>query len=1709
MKTDKAILLQFKQDVLTAVIAERDNANAELNNSVEAQNLMITAQQQQAHQLVLQAKQEELRAEHLSQQHQAAALERSAKAHSSAQGKIQLAANADAEAQQHALVRLQQQQQQDLRNQQQTHMNNYAGATQMQLQALQNNATAQQQQLVAQQQAQQELLLQQRGVELKQQQTQQQQLVAQQRQQQQVALAPQQQQQQQQKQRKQQALQQQQQQQQQQQVTLMQQQQSARSQVNKLSVPPPQRQKLNVRGVKTEGGYGTRGSTPVIAAVSPPPSTHVVPLTAEQLKYQENKQSSDNFHSQINRIEKSYILGALAPPTRVPRSKTHWDYLLDEVQYLALDFRQELRWKMSAANALAHACKEKLEIAEDYRSRMQEGRNGVLSNLGCGYYRSVNISKQTAAEWDQAEKVEKSMISLKSIASNITKNIMQHWKTIAGTETTRVLNKIEQRYSEDLSSSHKRITPIKFSFETTDDLANEIISHLKSSNDSAPLPKKSFLLPHQQKVFSKVTSLTAKDSGTFMYGPSCSGKTVVACAIFNVWMRECESEMDIESRAGHCPCSVVLCSARTIYHWIDEMDRACPGKTCSVWHPGLPEQCKTDIIICSVENVNDVLYKESSPLYSKRKSDLRHIRGIVVDLRDADVATITPGISSYTEDRKVALSPLELILPLLGGVICQKKRFLTMNRMIIAKHLPQNKDVAGVFSFLVKMSPTSNENEEEMSDDDDSDDEQIPVKTSGDLALPTQVAPTIHTRGTEIASTTAAIVASLAAPLATSVSRAPLDARTQHWQSWINKCITHFSHSGGTGEGSSILHTSPAVLLTALTVLVCLPTNIEEDNNNNGLKEEFLTVDLSTIQKKKYDIAANVLGSGDVFSGANGMLGNFTKGAEALRQLCFHEGLISLKFSEQNYDDNDEDNVEIECIGMIPGKLPIKGLHSLPHGHQNEYRTSMSSSSFNNSGNESGSGSGKLAALKGQLSKYSKKNVVLVVETDLEQQIVHKHLRFLNLEHIFAGIVQSAPFESSEFSGSLDWVRAQAAVKEFNGNSGNSSSNILLAKTSIFEGSGLMPTSADVVLLLTESWIIPKNIRRSFNLHLLSNNKKHVSIIKVIAKNTIEECIYKNSISSQGLMCLRGSRLDDLNISCDESNFIVLGKAPANCEKEIIFEVSIESVFDNKRSKEELDIKKWKKELLDTDIIAKRYFNPLISSSFASTEAQKMAVPFAAGVIACSELMSDISQLTIIRVADVISRQLSIESKPEKEAYNYEILDEEGRNLLRLNGIGATDTEKRLMAHFVPCLDNNSHKIAGLSNTCAASFRNVLQDARRSAHPMDTHLYVNPIQNASKIDTVIVPGYQRAAHADETDTIVSYQYSIQKDAARRIQQRSAGRNDSSNQRKRILDQVAHSGLVTKRNRLEVSDASAAAILAGTVWPYTAKPKTLLLLQKSKSDIQAINKQVWRAEEDITMVILQEVLEDPHFVITAYAINHLPGSVQGLMRSAHRVKERYEKIAKRGNEKENIIYEHIEAVRAVCSKAGLGLRSSTNDASSTSYTCKNENNICNENKSLDPVEFVNELLLVVAGQTEKNSALVGAESKNQQKSLHATDPVKFQISAQGKAICMAAKSATVFVNSEVDTTVNPITHSVGSPVVQATQLKHDKHNHSTEQEHPSIISIISSEIQSSNVAMSNVNNVVKTEDMMFLNPIAVMEHLMNNEKSRARVISGVK
>jgi hypothetical protein len=55
----------------------------------------------------------------------------------------------------------------------------------------------------------------------------------------------------------------------------------------------------------------------------------------------------------------------------IPRPKTHWDFVLDEMQWMAIDFRQELRNKLSISRSLASGCAEAVLSKNEVRMSLE------------------------------------------------------------------------------------------------------------------------------------------------------------------------------------------------------------------------------------------------------------------------------------------------------------------------------------------------------------------------------------------------------------------------------------------------------------------------------------------------------------------------------------------------------------------------------------------------------------------------------------------------------------------------------------------------------------------------------------------------------------------------------------------------------------------------------------------------------------------------------------------------------------------------------------------------------------------------------------------------------------------------------------------------------------------------------------------------------------------------------------------------------------------------------------------------------------------------------------------------------------------------------------------------------------------------------------------------------------------------------------------
>ncbi|KAI8489001.1 hypothetical protein Bbelb_332250 [Branchiostoma belcheri] len=82
-----------------------------------------------------------------------------------------------------------------------------------------------------------------------------------------------------------------------------------------------------------------------------------------------------------------------------PRPKAHWDYLLEEMQWLATDFAQERKWKMAAAKKLARAVVRfhQERKAKEVRAEKEEALR--LRRI------ASNMAKEIKAFWANIEKV--------------------------------------------------------------------------------------------------------------------------------------------------------------------------------------------------------------------------------------------------------------------------------------------------------------------------------------------------------------------------------------------------------------------------------------------------------------------------------------------------------------------------------------------------------------------------------------------------------------------------------------------------------------------------------------------------------------------------------------------------------------------------------------------------------------------------------------------------------------------------------------------------------------------------------------------------------------------------------------------------------------------------------------------------------------------------------------------------------------------------------------------------------------------------------------------------------------------------------------------------------------------------------------------------------------------------------------------------------
>ncbi|XP_041084686.1 E1A-binding protein p400-like, partial [Polyodon spathula] len=120
-----------------------------------------------------------------------------------------------------------------------------------------------------------------------------------------------------------------------------------------------------------------------------------------QDKQAEQAKLENQVHQRIAELRKEglWSMSRLPKLQDAPRPKSHWDYLLEEMQWMAADFSQERRWKMAAAKKLVRTCARYRDEQRQIEEKEKVEEEARLRRIACA------IAKEVEYFWANIEQV--------------------------------------------------------------------------------------------------------------------------------------------------------------------------------------------------------------------------------------------------------------------------------------------------------------------------------------------------------------------------------------------------------------------------------------------------------------------------------------------------------------------------------------------------------------------------------------------------------------------------------------------------------------------------------------------------------------------------------------------------------------------------------------------------------------------------------------------------------------------------------------------------------------------------------------------------------------------------------------------------------------------------------------------------------------------------------------------------------------------------------------------------------------------------------------------------------------------------------------------------------------------------------------------------------------------------------------------------------
>ncbi|XP_030075667.1 E1A-binding protein p400 isoform X2 [Microcaecilia unicolor] len=185
-------------------------------------------------------------------------------------------------------------------------------------------------------------------------------------------------------------------------------------------------------------------------AQSPVQSATLLPQECAQNKLTEQE---NQIYQRIAELRKEGLWSHRRLPKlqEATRPKSHWDYLLEEMQWMATDFAQERRWKMASAKKLIRAAVHHCEERQTNEDKFKKEEQSKLRRIAASAAREIEYF------WSNIEQVVE--IKLEVELQERRKKVLRLQCVSKGGQDTRAKESIKSANNEDSTSSGRKCTP--------------------------------------------------------------------------------------------------------------------------------------------------------------------------------------------------------------------------------------------------------------------------------------------------------------------------------------------------------------------------------------------------------------------------------------------------------------------------------------------------------------------------------------------------------------------------------------------------------------------------------------------------------------------------------------------------------------------------------------------------------------------------------------------------------------------------------------------------------------------------------------------------------------------------------------------------------------------------------------------------------------------------------------------------------------------------------------------------------------------------------------------------------------------------------------------------------------------------------------------------------------------------------------------------